>query len=131
MSDELRVAVLGVGMMGAFHVDALSKRVRGAKVTVVNDFLADKAAEVAGAVGARVEADPMAAINDPEVDAVLIASPGDAHAEQLNACLDRGIPVLCEKPLTTDIALRVRDRAEGEGARQAAHPGRLHAALRP
>ena len=44
MSDELRVAVLGVGMMGAFHVDALSKRVRGAKVTVVNDFRADKAA---------------------------------------------------------------------------------------
>jgi myo-inositol 2-dehydrogenase / D-chiro-inositol 1-dehydrogenase len=104
MSDELRIAVLGVGMMGAFHVDALSTRVRGAKVTVVNDFLADKAAEVAGAVGARVESDPIAAINDPDVDAVLLASPGDAHAEQLEACLDRGIPVLCEKPLTTDIA---------------------------
>ena len=104
MSDDLKIAVLGVGMMGAFHVDALSKRVRGARVTVVNDFLADKAAEVAGSVGARVEADPIAAINDPDVDAVLIATPGDAHEEQVNACLDRGIPVLCEKPLTTDIA---------------------------
>ena len=103
MSDDLKIAVLGVGMMGAFHVDALSKRVRGARVTVVNDFLADKAAEVAGSVGARAESDPIAAINDPEVDAVLIASPGAAHAEQLNACLDRGVPVLCEKPLTTDI----------------------------
>jgi myo-inositol 2-dehydrogenase / D-chiro-inositol 1-dehydrogenase len=103
VSDDLRIAVLGVGMMGAFHVDALSKRVRGARVTVINDFLDDKAAEVAGKVGARVEADPLAAINDPDVDAVLIASPGDAHAEQLNACLDRGIPVLCEKPLTTDV----------------------------
>ena len=77
---------------------------RCAKVTVINDFLADKAAEVAENVGARVEADPIAAIKDPDVDAVLIASQGDAHAEQLNACLDRGIPVLCEKPLTTDIA---------------------------
>jgi myo-inositol 2-dehydrogenase/D-chiro-inositol 1-dehydrogenase len=104
MSDDLRIAVLGVGMMGAFHVDALSKRVRGARVTVINDFLDDKAAEVAEKVGARVEADPIVAINDPDVDAVLIASPGDAHAEQLNACLDRGIPVLCEKPLTTDIS---------------------------
>jgi myo-inositol 2-dehydrogenase/D-chiro-inositol 1-dehydrogenase len=104
MSDDLKIAVLGVGMMGAFHVDALGKRVRGAQVTVVNDFLADKADEVAGKVGARFEADPIAAINDPEVDAVLIASPGAAHAEQLNACLDRSIPVLCEKPLTTDIA---------------------------
>jgi myo-inositol 2-dehydrogenase/D-chiro-inositol 1-dehydrogenase len=104
MSDDLKVAVLGVGMMGAFHVDALSRRVRGARVSVINDFLADKAAEVAGSVGARVEADPLAAINDSDVDAVLIASPGAAHAEQLAACLDRGIPVLCEKPLTTDIA---------------------------
>src|SRR4029434_8067739 len=104
MSDDLRIAVLGVGMMGAFHVDALSKRVRGARVTVVNDYLADKADEVAAKVGARVQADPIAAVNDPEVDAVLIASPGAAHAEQLNACLDRGIPVLCEKPLTTDVA---------------------------
>jgi myo-inositol 2-dehydrogenase/D-chiro-inositol 1-dehydrogenase len=100
VSDDLRIAVLGVGMMGAFHVGALSKRVRGARVTVINDFLDDKAAEVAGKVGARVETDPIAAINDSDVDAVLIASPGDAHAEQLNACLDRGIPVLCEKPLT-------------------------------
>jgi myo-inositol 2-dehydrogenase / D-chiro-inositol 1-dehydrogenase len=104
MSGDLRVAALGVGMMGAFHVDALSKRVRGAKVTVVNDFLPDKAAEVAGKVGARVEADPITAINDPDVDAVLIATPGAAHFEQVNTCLDRGIPVLCEKPLTTDIA---------------------------
>jgi myo-inositol 2-dehydrogenase/D-chiro-inositol 1-dehydrogenase len=104
MSDDLRVAVLGVGVMGAFHVDALSNRVRGAQVTVVNDFLADNAADVAGRVGARVEADPIAAINDLEVDAVLIASPGDAHQEQVNACLDRGIPVLCEKPLTTDVS---------------------------
>jgi myo-inositol 2-dehydrogenase / D-chiro-inositol 1-dehydrogenase len=104
MSDDLRVAVLGVGVMGAFHVDALSNRVRGAQVTVVNDFLADNAADVAGKVGARVEADPIAAINDLEVDAVLIASPGDAHQEQVNACLDRGIPVLCEKPLTTDVS---------------------------
>ena len=34
---------------------------------------------------------------------MLIATPGAAHEEQVNACLDRGIPVLCEKPLTTDI----------------------------
>ena len=118
MSDDLRIAVLGVGMMGAFHVDALSKRVRGARVTVINDFLDDKAAEVAGKVGARVEADPIAAINDSDVDAVLIASPGDAHAEQLNACLDRGIPVLCEKPLTTDIssayAIAQKEKALGK-----------------
>jgi myo-inositol 2-dehydrogenase/D-chiro-inositol 1-dehydrogenase len=102
-NTDLRIAVLGVGMMGAFHADALSQRIRGARVTVVSDFFADKAAEVAERVGARVETDPLAAINADDVDAVLIATPGSAHDEQVNACLDRGIPVLCEKPLTTDI----------------------------
>ena len=42
-------------MMGAFHVDALSKRVRGAKVTVVNDFLADKAARIGRPLRLRVQ----------------------------------------------------------------------------
>ena len=37
-----------------------------------------------------------------------IASPGPAHDEQVHACLDRGVPVLCEKPLTTDIASAYR-----------------------
>ncbi len=100
---DLRVAVLGVGVMGAFHVDALSKRVKGATVIVVSDFFADKAQAVADEIGARAVTDPIAAINDPEVDAVVIASPGQAHDEQVNACLDAGKPVLCEKPLTTDV----------------------------
>jgi myo-inositol 2-dehydrogenase/D-chiro-inositol 1-dehydrogenase len=102
MSD-LRVAVLGVGMMGAFHVDALSARIRGVQVTVINDQLADKAERVAAQAGARVVGDPIEAIRDPDIDAVLIASPGASHNEQVNACLDRGVPVLCEKPLTTDV----------------------------
>jgi myo-inositol 2-dehydrogenase/D-chiro-inositol 1-dehydrogenase len=84
-TGDLRVAVLGVGMMGAFHADALATRVKGARVVVVNDFAADKAAEVAARVGARVVADPFEAIADPEVDAVLIATPGAAHAGQVQA----------------------------------------------
>jgi myo-inositol 2-dehydrogenase/D-chiro-inositol 1-dehydrogenase len=101
---ELRIAVLGVGMMGTFHLDALTKRVRGARVVAISDFDAEKARALAYGVAARVVADPIAAIHDPEVDAVLIATPGVAHEAQVNACLDAGKPVLCEKPLTTDVA---------------------------
>jgi len=46
--------------------------------------------------------DPLAAIADDDVDAVLIATPGQFHEEQVLACIERGIPVLCEKPLTLD-----------------------------
>ena len=102
MGSDLRVAVLGVGMMGGFHVQTLSRRTHGATVAVINDYDQVKAARVAEAVGARVEPDPLAAITADDVDAVVIASPGAAHEQQVLACLDRGIPVLCEKPLTTD-----------------------------
>ena len=73
---ELRVALLGVGLMGAFHAEALSTRVRGASVTVISDFDAGRARAAADRVGARVETDPIAAIHADDVDAVLIATPG-------------------------------------------------------
>ncbi|HET6732066.1 Gfo/Idh/MocA family protein [Mycobacterium sp.] len=104
MSD-LRIAVLGVGMMGADHVARITSRISGAQVAVVNDYMQEKAAEVAAAVpGARVANDPFDAIADDDVDAILLATPGPTHEKQLLACLEQGKPVLCEKPLTTDSA---------------------------
>lgn len=104
MSD-LRIAVLGVGMMGADHVARITSRISGARVAVINDYLPEKAQEVAASVpGARVAADPFDAISADDVDAVLLATPGPTHEKQLLACLEQGKPVLCEKPLTTDSA---------------------------
>jgi myo-inositol 2-dehydrogenase / D-chiro-inositol 1-dehydrogenase len=104
MSD-LRIAVLGVGMMGADHVARITGKISGARVAVINDYLPEKAAEVAASVpGSRVAADPFDAITADDVDAVLLATPGPTHEKQLLACLEQGKPVLCEKPLTTDSA---------------------------
>ena len=47
-------------------------------------------------------ADPLDAIADDDIDAILLATPGPTHEKQLLACLEQGKPVLCEKPLTTD-----------------------------
>ena len=103
MSD-LRIAVLGVGVMGADHVARITSRISGAAVTVVNDYLPEKAAEIAAAVpGARVANDPFDAIAADDVDAVLLATPGPTHEKQLLACLEHRKPVLCEKPLTTEV----------------------------
>ena len=103
MSD-LRVAVLGVGVMGADHVARIDRKIKGAKVTVVNDYLTEKAEQIAAGIdGCRAIADPLDAIADAHVDAVVLATPGPTHEKQLLACLEHGKPVMCEKPLTTDV----------------------------
>lgn len=104
MSD-LRIAVLGVGMMGADHVARIGSKIAGARVSVVNDYVAEKAEQLAATIpGCRAIADPLDAIADPDVDAVVLATPGPTHEKQLLACLEYGKPVMCEKPLTTDVA---------------------------
>jgi len=105
MSDnqDLRIAVLGVGIMGADHVDRITNKIGGARVTVVNDYSLARAEEIAALTpGARVVVDPFDAIAAEDVDAVVLATPGPTHEKQVLACLEAGKPVLCEKPLTTD-----------------------------
>ena len=103
MSD-LRIAVLGVGLMGADHVQRIQTRISGARVAVVNDYVREKAEQLAATIpGCRAIGDPLDAISDPDVDAVVLATPGPTHEKQLLACLNHGKPVLCEKPLTTDV----------------------------
>ena len=103
--SELRVAVLGVGMMGADHVARITSKIAGARVSVVNDYVTEKAEQLAASIpGCRAISDPLDAIADPEVDAIVLATPGPTHEKQLLACLEHGKPVMCEKPLTTDVA---------------------------
>jgi myo-inositol 2-dehydrogenase/D-chiro-inositol 1-dehydrogenase len=102
---ELRVAVLGVGVMGADHVARIDRKIKGARVAAVNDYVTEKAEQIAAGIdGCRAISDPLDAIADPDVDAVVLATPGPTHEKQLLACLEHGKPVMCEKPLTTDVA---------------------------
>ena len=100
---DLRVAVVGVGVMGADHAARIDRKIKGARVAVVSDYVAGKAENVASGIsGCRAVMDPLDAITASDVDAVVLATPGSVHDEQLAACLEYGRPVLCEKPMTTD-----------------------------
>lgn len=103
--QEIRVGVIGVGRMGADHVERLSRRTKGARVSVVSDYLRETAEQVsATAPGSRVVGTPEEVIAADDVDAVLIASPGQFHRDQVLACIAAGKPVLCEKPLAMNPA---------------------------
>lgn len=97
---DVRVGVIGVGQMGADHVERITRRIKGARVTVVNDYHLGTAERVsAAAPGSRVAATPDEVITAEDVDAVILATPGSFHKDQTIACIRAGKPVLCEKPL--------------------------------
>ena len=103
--SALRVGVVGVGMMGADHAERLAVRTAG---TAVADPDLGRAEDLAGRLGVSALGDPLDLIASPEVDAVLLASPGFVHEEQVLACFAAGKPVLCEKPMTMDIESSLR-----------------------
>ena len=115
----VRVGVIGTGTIGAGHVVRLSTQVVGAAVTAVFDVAADRARDVAATSGAVVHESWEALVAADDVDAVVVASPGELHPEQTLACLAAGKPVLCEKPLamSTDGALAVLDAETAAGRR--------------
>ncbi len=102
--DTVGVGIIGAGMIGSLHAENLAKGAVGAEVAAVMDLDETRAAAVAAACQARQYADAAELIAEPAVQAVLIASPDSAHAEQAIACLEAGKPVLCEKPLATSVA---------------------------
>lgn len=109
MSDLLGVAVLGAGHMGADHIRRIDQSISGARIAAAADPDAGRVeAAAAGIKGASLHTDPLAALDAPGVEAVLIASPGPAHEEALLAAFERGLPVLCEKPMTPDTAGALR-----------------------
>jgi len=120
MSTVLRVGVVGVGLMGADHAQRLVRRTAHARLVAVADPDEARAAELAaGFDGVRAGVDALELIAADDVDAVILASPGFVHEEQVLACLAAGKPVLCEKPLTMDSESSLRlVRAEQEVERR-------------
>jgi predicted dehydrogenase len=96
----LRVAAIGVGHLGRHHARILST-LPGAMLVGVVDVKPVRAAEIAAAHGSRPFTDYRDLLD--QVDAVSIAVPTEAHLEVASAFLDRGIPVLVEKPLARSV----------------------------
>jgi myo-inositol 2-dehydrogenase / D-chiro-inositol 1-dehydrogenase len=96
----VRVGIIGVGVMGSDHARTLVSNVPDAELRALCDADLASAKAVADETGAKTAgSDPLAIINDPAIDAVLIASPDNTHRDLTLACLAAQKPVLCEKPL--------------------------------
>lgn len=105
MTNDLRIGVVGAGLMGADHIARITHRISGAVVAAVVEPDQGRAqAAAANAPGASSFARIEDAIEADAVDAVLIAVPGQFHEPVLVPALEAKLPILCEKPLTPDSA---------------------------
>lgn len=103
MTEDLRVGVVGAGIMGADHLSRITHRTNGARVSAIIEPDADRAASVHDrAPQAEIFADIDEAIRADQIDAVLIAVPEQFHEPVLMSALNAKLPILCEKPLTQD-----------------------------
>jgi len=128
----MRLGLIGLGRIGAFHARTLSE-LAVVDSLVVTDAVPETTAKVAAEVGSRVStevADSPAKLLASGVDGVLIAAATNAHPELLLAAVDAGLPVFCEKPIAGDIgdAVELTRRIAGRDERvQIGYPRRFDA----
>jgi UDP-N-acetylglucosamine 3-dehydrogenase len=118
--------------MGRNHLRILSARPDARLVAVADPFPEALAAAVAQ-TGATGWADPLAMVAEAELDALVIAAPTTFHAPLALAAIERGIPVLVEKPLaaTVEEGLAIVEAARRRGVPvQVGHVERFNPAVR-
>jgi myo-inositol 2-dehydrogenase / D-chiro-inositol 1-dehydrogenase len=102
----MRMGLIGLGRIGAFHARTLAGLPEVDSLVVTDPVPAAVSATVE-AIGSsvRVEAaESPAKLMAAGVDGVLIAAATNAHPELLAAAVEAGLPVFCEKPISGDIA---------------------------
>ena len=99
MSKTIKVALAGAGAFGIKHLDGI-KNIDGVEVVSLISRDLEKTKEVADKYGIKhVTTDLADSLALPEVDAVILCTPTQMHAEQTLACLKAGKHVQVEIPL--------------------------------
>ncbi len=93
----IKVGLLGAGRIGRIHGGNVAASGK-ARLVAVADALPEAAGSLANELGARVES-AEAIIAAGDLDAVLICSPTDTHADLIEAAVKAGKAVFCEKPV--------------------------------
>ncbi|MDB5504047.1 MAG: oxidoreductase [Tardiphaga sp.] len=100
MSGALRVGLIGAGWVTQYHLQAWQKLAGRADIVAIADPSVENVATRADAFGIDKRfSGAQAMLDGCQLDAVDIAAPRAVHAELVRLVADRGIPVICQKPL--------------------------------
>ena len=96
----MRIAVLGVGRLGASHAATLAA-LPGVTQLTLYDADPQRAKDVAAPLKAKAVTSIDEAFTD--ADAMVIVTPTDTHAPLIKRAIDAGLPTFCEKPIAIGI----------------------------
>lgn len=97
----MKFALLGAGRIGKVHAEAVAGTA-GAELVAVADAIAEAAGDISARYGAGVRTiDDIEAADD--IDAVIVCTPTDTHADLIERFARAGKAIFCEKPIDLDI----------------------------
>ncbi len=105
MANQVKIGIIGTGRIGQIHARNLCALIPSAKVVAVNDAVAESAHRCAAECGIEnVVLDYQSIIASSNVDAVVICSPTDTHANLIIEAAQAGKHIFCEKPISLGLA---------------------------
>jgi myo-inositol 2-dehydrogenase/D-chiro-inositol 1-dehydrogenase len=101
---RLNVGVIGAGRIGRVHAQDLAYQIPEARLVAVADVIFDAAQKLGADLGvSKVFQDPRLILEDKEVDAVIICSSTDTHAQLIEEGAAAHKHIFCEKPIALDL----------------------------
>ena len=118
MPDKrIQIGIIGAGRIGKVHAETLAFRIPEAEPVAIADINGAAAQEVANRCRIpRVATNPQELLSDGAIQAILICSSTDTHADLITRAAQAGKHIFCEKPIdhnlaTIDAALAAVDKA--------------------
>ena len=113
----LTVGLIGAGGIARAHARAYAAQPERCKLVAVADIVPEKAESLAAEFGCRAYPDIESMLDQARLDAVSVCTPPAIHLQGTRAAIERGVPVLCEKPLAHDLhaAREMTRMAESKG----------------
>jgi len=99
MGTPVKIALVGMGWWGKKMLSVLEAAPDDIEVVRAVEPNAESVRELCEAKGIALSADYADALNDPQVEAVVLATPHSLHTTQIEAAVKAGKHVFCEKPL--------------------------------
>jgi scyllo-inositol 2-dehydrogenase (NAD+) len=99
MGNNLNIGVIGAGRLGYHHASNVM-RSKGANLIAVSDAAKESLDRAVKDFDVKGYASYKDLITDPEVEALVVATPTQTHYEILTEAINSGKPIFCEKPIT-------------------------------